>query len=60
MIYLILKVQVKFWGRMWVPIKKSKEITSEIVKEAKNFLTTLREDTFILDSLAQFVIDRVN
>ena len=41
-------------------IKKSKEITSEIVKEAKNFLTTLREDTFILDSLAQFVIDRVN
>jgi len=41
-------------------IKKSKEIANEMVKEAKNFLTTLSEDTFIIDSLAQFVIDRVN
>ena len=41
-------------------IKKSKEIAREIVEEAKNFLTTLKEDTFILDALAQFVIDRVN
>jgi len=41
-------------------IMRSKKIAHEIVREARNFLTNLREDTFILDTLAQFVIDRVN
>lgn len=41
-------------------IKKSKKIAREIIEEAKSFLTTLREDTYILDGLAQFVINRVN
>ena len=41
-------------------IKKSKEIAFEMIEEAKNFLTTIKEDTFILEALAQFVINRVN
>ncbi len=41
-------------------IKKSKEIACEMIEEAKNFLTTIKEDTFILEALAQFVINRVN
>ena len=40
-------------------LEKSKKIAHETIKEANNLLINLKEDTFVLENLARFVIERV-